>query len=389
MYFRQRLLFAVVTAGVAFGCGPSRPVVTNTDAGVTFDAGVSTNAYFSLRTDPAMVTIGQGGVATVNVIVTRTRESGTISFSITGLPTGMTATFAPASTTADVTTMTLTTTSATPLGTVMLNVSGTGSGSMSTSTLQLSVAVTVPVDILLVDDDRSSNNSNETDAMASASDNLFHNLLTQVALPYNTYVVPSDSSGPSFEQLKSYKTVIWYCGSNYGGEGNLNTVSGADEAVLKAFLDLGGRKVSIFASSYLYGQSSANTWQLAEGEWLRNYIGAKGIAWDRLNDNTYTVNGVGLLLGTTMAVANGTPLRTFTDPINPAAGTDTFFTALMDPDPDTAVNTFVQASIAVGRRNVGTLHTSRVTLFSFPFENLTELMTPNRKLDVFTKVLAY
>ena len=95
------------------------------------------------------------------------------------------------------------------------------------------------------------------------------------------------------------------------------------------------------------------------------------------------------MLGTTMAVANGTPLRTFTDPINPAVGTDTFFTARMDPDPDPAVNTEVQASIAVGRRNVGTLHTSKMILFSFPFENVTDLSAPNRKLDVFTKVLAY
>jgi len=356
---------------------------------VTVDAGVSTDAYFSLRTDPAMVTIGQGGVATVNVTVTRTRETGTVTFAIGGLPTGMTATFAPTSTTADVTTLTLTSSATTPVSTFNLDVSGTGSGSISTSTLRLSVSVTVPVDILLVDDDRSENNDNERDAVASVSDNLFRNLLTQVALPYNVYVVPSESSGPSYEQIKGYKTIIWYCGSHYGGAGNVNTVSGADEVVLKAFLDLGGRKVSIFASSYLYGQSGTNTWQLAEGEWLRNYIGAQGIAWDRLNDNTYTINGVGLFLGTTMGVANGLPLRTFTDPINPAAGTDTFFTALMDPDPDPAVNTFVQASVAVGRRNVGTLRTSRVTLFSFPFENLAELMSPNRKLDVFTRVLAY
>ncbi len=178
-------------------------------------------------------------------------------------------------------------------------------------------------------------------------------------------------------------------------EGNVKQIRATPSVEPKHWLQCewmeaqGGRKVSLFASSYLHGQGSANTWQLSQGEWLRSYLGAQGIASGRLNDNTYTINGVGLMSGTTMAVSNGTPLRTFTDPINPAAGTDTFFTALMDPDPSEAVNTYVQASIAVGRRNVGTLSSSKVTLFSFAFENLAELSAPNRKVDVFTKVLSY
>ena len=145
-------------------------------------------------------------------------------------------------------------------------------------------------------------------------------------------------------------------------------------------------QVSIFSSSYLSGQGTNNSWNAVQGDWLRFYIGAAGVARGRLNDNTYTVNGVGLLAGSTMGVANGAPIRTLTDPINPAFGTDVFFTALMDADQN---GTEEQAAIAVGRRGVGVVTSSKVTLFSFAFENLVELQAPNRKLDVFSRVLGY
>ncbi len=379
-----RLLISALAAMALAACNPPIRYGTDSDAGVVVDAGLVTDAYFKLRTDPVAVTVGQNGITTLNVLVTRTNETGTITFSIADLPAGVTATFSPPSTTGSATLLTLTTTTATPIAFGNFTLSGVGT--RSTSVIHVGLTVTAPVETLLIDDDLSDNNKGDAEPVASPSDVLFKDLLTKANVPYNVYVVAKDANGPTFEQLKSYRNVIWYCGSEYLGAANVNTLSSADEVALRAYLDLGSRKVSIFASSYLYGQGTNNNWNAVQGEWLRFYIGAAGVAWDRLNDNTYTVNGVGVLAGTTMAVANGTPIRTLTDPINPAVGTDTFFTALMDADMN---GTEEQASIAVGRRGVGTLGSSKVTFFSFAFENLVELQAPNRKLDVFQKVLAY
>lgn len=393
MNFRQAIISLASAALVlaAAGCGTTSGTGGKNDAGIV-DAGVFTDRFFSLKADPLQVTVGQTGIASVNLRVTRTNETGEITFFVNGLPAGVTAAFDPATTLAEATTLTLTASSAATLGTVNIAVAGTGANSATSAQVIVPLTVTVPVDFLLVDDDRSANNRSEESPAASASDDLFRNLLTSAGVPYNVYVVLDQSAGPTFEQLRGYKTVIWYCGSEYGGNGNINTVSSNDEINLKAFLDLGTRKVAIFSSSYLSGQNVANTWQMAQGEWLRTYVGAAGVSWDRLNGNTYTVNGAGTHIGTTMGVANGMPLRTITSPINPAAGTDTFFTALLDPDPAPPENTpgaFVQSPVAVGRRNVGSMGSSKVTLFSFPFENLTDSAAPNRKADVFAKVLAY
>ncbi len=129
----------------------------------------------------------------------------------------------------------------------------------------------------------------------------------------------------------------------------------SDEAILKASLDQGGRKLVIFASSYFYGQPSGNNWTTAVGPFLSQYVGAQGIAWDCLNHQTYTTTGVGPMAGISMMVADDAPVNTYTDPINPAAGTEPFFTA--DLDPGTGV--VAATAIASGRKNVGTAGTRR------------------------------
>lgn len=355
----------------------------STGGGSGGSGGGSGSGQFTLTLNPATLTVGQGGLATVAVDVTRSGDTGSLSFALSGAPTGVTGAFLPNPTTSDQTTLTLTVTATAAQGSSTLTVTGTGATGARSASLPLTI--TAPIDVLLVDDDRSDNNKGVANPTASASDNLFRNLLTGGATPYNVYVVPDQANGPTFEQLKNYKTVIWYCASNYSGPGNVNTVSGTDEGVLRSFLDQGARKVIILSSSYFYAQQLGANWTTVTGPWITSYVGLVGYEWDKANNVAYDVTGLNALAGIAMSQAADTPLPTYTDPMNPAAGTDKLFTTPLDPDG----NGVIAAAIAVGRKNVGTAATSTVVVFSFPFENLVDAAAPNTKAAVFARLLAY
>jgi hypothetical protein len=93
---------------------------------------------FTLAITPASVTVqSNGGTATYTVNITRTTFTSAISFSVTGLPAGVTASFNPTSTTANSTTLTLTVASTTTAGTYTFTVTGTGGGLSRTATSKL------------------------------------------------------------------------------------------------------------------------------------------------------------------------------------------------------------------------------------------------------------
>jgi hypothetical protein len=148
--------------------------------------------------------------------------------------------------------------------------------------------------------------------------------LDTLGVGYNVYVVPGGANGPSFEQLQEYETVVWYTASQYGGSGNVGTVSSADEIVLKGFLDQGDRNALLFANSYIDGLSGT-TWTESTNSFLTDYIGAVGGVADVLNNQAFTATGVTgtVTAGTSFNVAADTPITTYTDVVNPAQGTDT------------------------------------------------------------------
>jgi hypothetical protein len=82
---------------------------------------------FSLSRTPSSRTVAPGGGTTYTATVTPVNGfTGTVAFSVTGLPSGATATFNPASvTTSGSTTMSVSTTAATPRGTYTLRIRGT------------------------------------------------------------------------------------------------------------------------------------------------------------------------------------------------------------------------------------------------------------------------
>jgi subtilase family serine protease/acyl-CoA thioesterase FadM len=103
--------------------------------------GTSSTPNFALSASPASVTIAQGSNGTSTVTVyPEGGFSGSVSLSATGLPSGVSASFNPAST-AGTSTLTLTATGAAALGTSTVTITGTSGGLTSTTTLSLTVNV--------------------------------------------------------------------------------------------------------------------------------------------------------------------------------------------------------------------------------------------------------
>jgi uncharacterized membrane protein len=100
---------------------------------------------FALSATPASQSTPEGSGASYTTTVTPgTGFTGTVSLSVSGLPTGATASFSPASITGSgSSTLNVTTAATTPTGTFTLTISGTGGGLTQTTTVSLVVNATV------------------------------------------------------------------------------------------------------------------------------------------------------------------------------------------------------------------------------------------------------
>lgn len=96
---------------------------------------------FALSTSPVSGTVAPGGTLTATVNTTVAAGSAqSLTLSASGLPTGATASFTPATVTAGgSSTLTVTTSTTTPAGTYPITVTGTGASATHTTTLNLSV----------------------------------------------------------------------------------------------------------------------------------------------------------------------------------------------------------------------------------------------------------
>lgn len=372
------------TTGGGTGGGGTGGGGGGSSGGGTGGGGGGVVASFTLDLTPAAVSLAPGGTTTIQVGIDRDPGfTGTVQLGLEGAPAGVTATFTPnpvnGSTTQSSLALNIPLT-ATP-GLTSATIKGT-SGALIVTT-PLALTVTAPAQVLLVDDDGSDNNQGDTQVVPSPSDLLFTQLLEATGEPWAQYVVPTAVSGPSFEQVKNFQTIIWYTGARWGGTANVNTLSSSDEIVLKAFLDQGGRKVIIFSNAYIYGMPGT-TWTSTTDTFFSNYLGCAGGEADKLNDASFEASGVTVMAGLTLNVGFDTPVNSFTDPVNPKTGTDVFFTAVLDPDG----NGDVVTPVAVGRRNVGTAGTSTAIYFGFTFENVIDVSV-NSKSTVFGRLLSY
>ncbi len=97
-------------------------------------------ADFSLAASPAGVSVTQGKTATTTVTVTDSNGfTGSVALTVSGLPTGVTASFSPASTTTS-STLTFTASSSAAVGTSTVTVTGTSSSLTHTTAISLTVA---------------------------------------------------------------------------------------------------------------------------------------------------------------------------------------------------------------------------------------------------------
>jgi cellulose 1,4-beta-cellobiosidase len=98
-------------------------------------------ATFAIAASPASVTVPQGASASSAISLTRTGGfASSVALTASGLPSGVTASFDPASTTGDSSTLTLTATSAAATGAGSVAVSATGGGLTRTASISLTVS---------------------------------------------------------------------------------------------------------------------------------------------------------------------------------------------------------------------------------------------------------
>ncbi len=389
-------ILLLILALILAGCGTSSPTPSNpsnpadpTTPTEPADPGAS---GFTLSFNPATLSLAPGGNAQATLTITRgSAFTGEVALTLTGSvvgtaadPTKVSGSLTPNPADGDSSTLSLVVGSEVAVGTYDLVVTGSSGTLSQSATLRLSV--TGAQTVLLVDDDRSANNYDPANPniTPSASDTIFQEVLTALGVGYNIYVVPGDASGPSAEQLQNYETVVWYTASAYGSEGNIGTISSADEVSLKAFLDQGERQALLFANSYIDGIDSS--WDTTTNTFLTDYIGAIGGVADVLNNQAFVASGVAgeVTEGTAVNVAANTPITTYTDVVNPASSTDSLMTVPADPD-STGTR---DVTVVSGNPDAGTAGTSSVVYIGLAYENIVDVGS-NSKLTLMQTLLGY
>ncbi len=110
-------------------------------ATATFD-NVSVNSSFSVSASPGSLSIAQGASGTSTVTITpQNGFGGSVSFSASGLPSGVTASFSPNPATAT-STLTLTASGTATTGTATVTVTGASGGLTNTAVISLTVTLT-------------------------------------------------------------------------------------------------------------------------------------------------------------------------------------------------------------------------------------------------------
>ena len=119
--------------------GTGSPGTRSTPVSLTVTAGQTPN--FSLSASPSSVSVARNGQSSTTVNIARSGGfTGSVAFNpVPGLPSGVTASFNPSSTTGNSTTLTFTASGSATLGTTNLTVSGTGSPGTRSTPVSLTV----------------------------------------------------------------------------------------------------------------------------------------------------------------------------------------------------------------------------------------------------------
>ena len=132
-----------VSATANTGTTSRTGTVTATGGGLTRTVSVTqsgtTAANFTVSA-PASLAVTQGATATGSITLARTNFPGSVTLTASGLPAGVTASFNPASTTANSSTLTLTATSTATTGTANITITGTSGTTVRTATVAVTVS---------------------------------------------------------------------------------------------------------------------------------------------------------------------------------------------------------------------------------------------------------
>jgi xyloglucan-specific exo-beta-1,4-glucanase len=136
--------------GTTAPLGSSSPTVSGTGGGVTRTLPVSLTITegqtpnFALSASPSSLSLNRGASGASSIDITRTGGfTGSVAFSIAGLPSGVTATFTPPSTTGNASTLNLSASATATLGNATLNITGTGTINATSVTRTTTLALTV------------------------------------------------------------------------------------------------------------------------------------------------------------------------------------------------------------------------------------------------------
>lgn len=139
---------STISIAVAESASPGNYPLTVQAAGAGVDAATASVTLtvterpagsFTIRVSPAAVSITQGMSASTEVQVTRTNFDGNVTFAATNLPAGVTASFAPTSTTANTSAVTLQASAGATPGTYTVTFTGTSGTEVETADLGLTV----------------------------------------------------------------------------------------------------------------------------------------------------------------------------------------------------------------------------------------------------------
>jgi len=134
-----------LTASATAATGMAPVTVTGTGGGLTRTTQliltVNPAPDFTLSANPSSLTVNQGASAASTLSITRVGGfTGSVAFSATGLPSGVTASFNPTSTTGTSSTVTFTASSAATLGSANVTITATGGGLTRTTVIALTVS---------------------------------------------------------------------------------------------------------------------------------------------------------------------------------------------------------------------------------------------------------
>jgi endo-1,4-beta-xylanase len=122
--------FFVVSAANAAGSSPNSSPVSATPQA----------SSFTLSANPSALTVARGASGTSAIGIVRTGFTNSVTLTASGLPSGVTAAFNPASTTGNSSVLTLTASATATLGPATVTVTGTGGGLTRTTSIALTVA---------------------------------------------------------------------------------------------------------------------------------------------------------------------------------------------------------------------------------------------------------